>query len=79
MTDTVDAAQITAFVERIERLSQQKQNIFDDIKQVYAEIKGTGLDAKVIREIVKLRKIDANARQEQEAILDLYKTALNMA
>jgi uncharacterized protein (UPF0335 family) len=79
MSDIVSTAQITTFVERIERISQDKQTFADDIKQVYAEAKSNGFDTKAIREIVKLRKIDANARQEQEAILDLYKSALNMA
>jgi uncharacterized protein (UPF0335 family) len=79
MTGTVASAQITAIVERIERLNAEKQTIADDTKQVYLEAKSNGFDTKAIREIVKLRKIDANTRQEQDAIVELYMTALGMA
>ena len=78
-SQTVAAGQLKAFIERIERLEEEKQTIADDIKDVYAEMKGTGFDTKAVRTIIRLRKKDANERQEEEAILDLYKAALGMA
>jgi len=75
---TVAAGQLRAFIERIERLEEEKQTIADDIKDVYAEAKGTGFDVKALRAIVRLRKKDQTERQEEEAILDLYKAALGM-
>lgn len=75
----VAADQLRAFVERIERLEEEKQAIADDIKDVYSEAKGTGFDVKVLRHIIRLRKQDAGERQEQEALLDLYMHALGMA
>ena len=71
--------QLRAFVERIERLEEEKKTIADDIKDVYAELKGTGFDAKAVRTIIRLRKKDQAERQEEEAILDLYLAALGMA
>ena len=70
--------QLRSFVERIERLEEEKKTIADDIKDVYAEAKGNGFDTKVLRKVISLRKQDANERQEQEAILDLYLQALGM-
>nr|WP_208111133.1 DUF2312 domain-containing protein [Maritalea mobilis] len=70
--------QLRAYVERIERLEDEKKSISDDIRDVYAEAKGNGYDVKAMRQIVKLRKQEAHERQEQEAILDLYKHALGM-
>lgn len=78
-SQTVAAGQLRSFIERIERLEEEKQSYADDIKDVYAEAKGTGFDTKAIRTIIKLRKKDAAERQEEEAIMDLYKTALGMA
>ena len=75
----VAADQLRAFVERIERLEEEKKAISDDIKDVYAEAKGNGYDVKVIRQVVRLRKQDSNERQEMEALLDLYLHALGMA
>src|SRR5690606_23388900 len=76
---TVAAGQLRAFIERVERLEEEKQTIADDIKEVFADAKGTGFDTKAMRVIIRLRKKDANERQEEEAILDLYMTALGMA
>jgi uncharacterized protein (UPF0335 family) len=76
---TVAAGQLRAFIERVERLEEEKKTIADDIKEVYAEMKGTGFDTKAVRAIVRLRKKDQAERQEEEAILDLYKAALGMA
>ena len=75
----VAADQLRAFIERIERLEEEKKAISDDIKDVYAEAKGNGYDVKVMRQIVRLRKQDSNERQEMEALLDLYLHALGMA
>lgn len=71
--------QLRAFIERIERLEEEKKSIADDIKDVYAEAKGTGFDTKVLRKVVSIRKQDQNERMEQEAVLDLYLHALGMA
>jgi len=76
---TVAAGQLRALIERIERLEEDKQTIADDIKDVYAEAKGNGFDTKAIRTIVRLRKKDQAEREEEETILDLYKSALGMA
>ena len=77
--DEVAKDQLTAFVERIERLEEEKKGIADDIKEVYAEAKGNGFDVKVLRKVISVRKQDASERAEQEAILDLYLRALGMA
>ena len=71
--------QLRAFVERIERLEEEKNTIADDIKDVYAEAKGTGFDAKTVRKIVALRSMDKGARHEAEALLEPYKAALGLA
>jgi uncharacterized protein (UPF0335 family) len=77
-SQTVAAGQLKAFIERVERLEEEKKTISDDIKDVYAEMKGTGFDTKAVRTIIRLRKKDQAERQEEEAILDLYKAALGM-
>jgi uncharacterized protein (UPF0335 family) len=69
---------LRAFIERVERLEEEKKTIADDIKEVFAEMKGTGFDTKAVRAILRLRKQDQAERQEAEAILDLYKAALGM-
>jgi len=74
----VAADQLRSFIERIERLEEEKKALGDDIRDVYAEAKGTGFDTKVIRQVVRLRKKDSNERQEEEALLDLYMHALGM-
>lgn len=74
----IAAAQLRSFVERIERLEEEKKATADDIKDVYGEAKGNGYDTKVLRTIIRLRKQDASEREEQDAILDLYKQALGM-
>ncbi len=78
-SQTVAAGQLRAFIERVERLEEEKKTIADDIKDVYAEMKGTGFDTKAVRTIIRLRKQEEAERQEAEAILDLYKAALGMA
>ncbi|PCH45563.1 MAG: DUF2312 domain-containing protein [Hyphomicrobiales bacterium] len=79
MADTMVARdQLRTIIERIERLEEEKKAIADDIKDVYAEAKANGFDAKILRKVVSLRKIEATERQEQEAVLDLYLSALGM-
>ncbi len=70
--------QLKAFVERVERLEEEKKTIADDIRDVYAEAKGNGFDIKALRTVVRLRKQDVNERKEQEAILETYLHALGM-
>ncbi len=77
-SQTVAAGQLRAFIERIEKLEEEKQTIADDIKDVFAEMKGTGFDTKAVRTIIRIRKKDKAERQEEEAILDLYMAALGM-
>ncbi len=70
--------QLKAFVERVERLEEEKKALSDDIRDVYAEAKGNGFDVKALRQVVKLRKQDKDERAEQEAILETYLQALGM-
>ena len=70
--------QLKAFVERVERLEEEKKAIADDIRDVYAEAKANGFDVKALRQVVRLRKQDADERKEQEAILETYLHALGM-
>ena len=65
-------------IERVERLEEEKKGIADDIKDVYAEAKAVGYDAKIMRQIVRLRKMKPDDRKEMEAILDVYKAALGL-
>ncbi|GLQ56890.1 DUF2312 domain-containing protein [Devosia nitrariae] len=76
--ESVAQDQLRAFIERIERMEEEKAAIAADIKEIYAEAKGNGFDTKVIRQIVRIRKQDANERLEQEALLELYMAALGM-
>jgi len=74
----IAADQLRLFLERIERLEEEKKGIADDIKDVYGEAKSQGFDTKTMRAIIRLRKLDVNDRREQEALLDTYKAALGM-
>jgi len=74
----VTGDQLKSYIERIERLEEEKRALSDDIKEVYAEAKGNGFDSKIMRQIVRLRKMDASDRAEQEELLDLYKNAIGM-
>ena len=78
MADKVSGDQLRSFIERIERLEEEKKALADDIKDVYAEAKGNGYDAKAMRTIVRLRKQEPHEREEQEQILDSYMSALGM-
>ena len=71
--------QLRLFIERIERLEEEKKGIADDIRDVYAEAKARGYDGKAMRTVVRLRKMETHVRQEEEAILDTYKAALGLA
>lgn len=73
---TVAADRLRSFVERVERLEEEKQTIMGDVKEVYAEAKGEGYDVKILRKVIGIRKLDRAERQEQEALLDLYLSAL---
>jgi uncharacterized protein (UPF0335 family) len=77
-TSGVAADELKQFIERIERLEEEKAGIAGDIKDVFAELKGRGFDPKAIRTILRMRKQDHSERQEQEAILELYMQALGM-
>lgn len=77
-TNLIARDQLKAFVERIERLEEEKKTISEDIRDVYAEAKGNGYDTKALRKIVALRKKDQQERAEEEAILELYMQALGM-
>ena len=79
MADTsVARDQLRSIVERIERLGEEKKAIAEDIRDVFAEAKANGFDVKTLRTVVRMRKIEAAERQEQEAMLDLYLSALGM-
>ncbi|HVZ69253.1 MAG TPA: DUF2312 domain-containing protein [Rhizomicrobium sp.] len=71
--------QLRSFIERIERLEEERAALSADIREVYSEAKGTGFDTKAMRQVVRLRKLDTADRQEQEAILDLYLSAMGMS
>ena len=75
----VSGDRLKSFVERIERLEEEKKTIGDDIKDVYGEAKGRGYDTKAMKKIVAMRKKDANERYEEETVLDTYLAALGMA
>ncbi|HLW90312.1 MAG TPA: DUF2312 domain-containing protein [Roseiarcus sp.] len=77
-SDAVNAGHLRSFLERVERLEEEKKALSDDIKDVYAEAKGNGFDVKILRKIVSIRKQDNEKRREEEEILDLYLTALGM-
>ena len=77
-SEEVNAGHLRAFIERIERLEEEKKALADDIKDVYGEAKGNGFDVKIMRKIVSIRKQDREKRREEEEILDLYMAALGI-
>lgn len=81
MTDpyNVTADELRQFIERIEHLEAEKKDLADQVKEVYAELKGRGYDGKAIKKLVALRKKNPAEREEEDAILELYKTALGMS
>jgi len=72
------AGQLKSLIERVERLEEEKAALTADIREIYAEAKGHGFDTKVLRQVVRMRRVDKAERQEQEAVLDLYLSALGM-
>ncbi|MFP4097866.1 MAG: DUF2312 domain-containing protein [Alphaproteobacteria bacterium] len=74
----VGGQRLLSFIERIERLEEEKAALMEDIKEVYAEAKGVGFDVKTMRKVVALRKLDVEKRRETEELLDLYKSAIGM-
>jgi uncharacterized protein (UPF0335 family) len=74
----ISSERLKSIIKRIEKLEEDKASVSEDLKEVYAEAKGTGFDAKLIRQIVRIRKMEVEARREQEELLDLYKSALGM-
>ena len=76
---TVAADQLRRFIERIERLEEEKTGISDDVRDVYAEAKANGYDPKIMRMVVRLRRMETHTRQEQDAILETYRSALGLA
>ena len=77
-SNSIDSGHLKAFIERIERLEEEKRALAEDIKEVYSEAKGAGFDVKIMRQIVKIRKMDQDDLDEQETLLDVYKRALGM-
>ena len=74
----IAGAQLKSLIERIERLEEEKRALGEDIKEVYAEAKGIGFEPKIMRQILKIRKMDKDDHDEQESLLDIYKRALGM-
>ena len=74
----VAGQRLRSFLERVERLEEEKAELAEDIKEVYAEAKGVGFDVKTMRRIIKLRKMEPEKRREEDEILDLYKSAIGM-
>ena len=75
----IAAAELRQFIERIERLEEEKKGLQDDIKDVFAEMKGRGYEPKIVKKILQLRRQDADERQEEESLLEVYMSALGMA
>ncbi len=69
---------LQSFIERIERLEEEKTALSEDVKEVYSEAKSSGFDIKIMRQVIRLRKLNSSDRREQEELLDLYKNALGM-
>jgi len=78
MTDNVSAEQLRQFIERVERLEEEKKALQDDIKDVYAEAKSTGFDTKTMKAVVRLRKMEKHHRDEADALLETYRNALGL-
>jgi len=78
MSDSISAEQLRLFIERVERLEEEKKGLGDDIRDVYAEAKSTGFDVKTMRNIVRLRRMEKHHRDEAEMLLETYKQALGI-
>lgn len=77
-TGNIAAAKLRSFVERIEKLETEKSELTADIREVYAEAKGNGFDTKIMRQVIRLRKMEEPDRREQDELLDLYRRALEV-
>lgn len=77
-TGGVEATKLKSYIERIERMEEEKAALASDVRDIYAEAKANGFDTKTMRQVIKLRKMETNERTEQEYMLDLYKRALGM-
>ncbi|MBM3478543.1 MAG: DUF2312 domain-containing protein [Alphaproteobacteria bacterium] len=77
-TSSIAAAKLRSFVERIEKLEAEKTELAADIREVYAEAKGNGFDTKIMRQVIRLRKMEEPDRREQDELLDLYRRALEV-
>lgn len=78
MTEVIAADQLKQYISKIERLEAEKADIADDIKQVFDEAKANGFDTKIMKQVMKLKKLDKDSLAEQEAVLDLYRAALDI-
>jgi uncharacterized protein (UPF0335 family) len=78
MTEVIAIDQLKQYISRIERLNSDKAEVTDDIKQVFDEAKANGFDTKIMKQVIKLKKLDKDSLAEQEAILELYRSALNI-
>jgi len=78
MSYAITAEQLRVFIERIERQEEEKKQISDYIRDVYSEAKGQGYDTKILKQIIRLRRMEKDARDEEEAVLDTYKKALGL-
>jgi len=76
--DSVSGKRLRSYLDRIDRLEEDKKGLADDIKDIYAEAKGVGFDAKIVRKLVKIRKMDAEKRREEDELLELYKSAVGI-
>jgi uncharacterized protein (UPF0335 family) len=74
----VSGKRLKSFIERVEKLEEEKAALAEDLKEVYAEAKGTGFEPRIMRRIVKLRKMDVEKRREEDELMELYKSALGM-
>ncbi|MEM6781063.1 MAG: DUF2312 domain-containing protein [Pseudomonadota bacterium] len=75
----IGGQRLKAFIERLERMEEEKVAVMEDIKEIYAEAKAVGFDTKTMRKIVRLRKMETEKRNEEEQLLELYKAAIGMA
>ena len=78
MSYEITAAELRQYIERIETLEEDKKFVMDDIRSVYSEAKGQGYDTKIVKQIIRLRRMEKDARDEEEALLDTYKSALGL-
>lgn len=76
-TDEVNSGQLRAFIERIERIRSEQKNLAEDLKEIYGEARGSGFDAAIIKEVVKIRAQDPDKRSEHETLLELYLSSLS--